>query len=82
MNIFKIIIILPITISVFLLAHHAIVKFSNHIDSCLDSGWCQKGTTVNINNTQIIVNENSCINNNGKWIEHKQICHFKHQFSN
>ena len=46
-------------------------------DACLDSGWCKEGMQVNNENGCFIVNEKSCIQNNGIWKPNKKVCHFK-----
>ena len=45
-------------------------------DICLDSGICKKGLELNTENGKIIVSQNTCISNNGKWQEKKEICSF------
>ena len=57
------------------------ISFLNYIsddkDICLDTGICKEGLTLNIENNQITVNEKTCTNNKGKWIDKDKICIFK-----
>lgn len=53
-----------------------IAYFWDDKDACLDSGWCKEGMQVNTENGCIIVNEKSCIQNNGIWKPNKKVCHF------
>ena len=46
------------------------------IDACLDSGICTEGLSLNTENGSIIVNEQTCIENDGKWIEERKVCSF------
>lgn len=47
------------------------------IDACLDSGFCKEGLTLNTEHGQIIVNEKTCKEENGTWIEKRKTCQFK-----
>ena len=44
-------------------------------DICLDIGSCNAGMEVNVEGKKIIVNEISCKENNGKWINNSY-CQF------
>lgn len=46
-------------------------------DACLDSGYCKEGLPLNIEGKKIIVNEQTCLENNGIWYSNKKVCHFK-----
>ena len=43
-------------------------------DACLDSGYCKEELSLNINGKTILINEQTCIENNGKWLSSKQVC--------
>ena len=45
-------------------------------DTCLDSGYCKEGLLLNINEKTILINEQTCIENNGKWLSVKKVCNF------
>ena len=45
-------------------------------DICIDSGICKKGLALNTENGKIIISEESCLENKGKWQEEKEICSF------
>lgn len=47
------------------------------MDTCLDSGYCKNGLSLHITGKKIIVNEQSCKENNGIWHENKKACQFK-----
>lgn len=53
------------------------IIFYNPQDACLDSGYCKKGLPLNIEGKKIIVNEQTCKENNGIWYQDKKVCHFK-----
>ena len=44
---------------------------------CAEDNYCRQGSTKYINNTKIIVSENTCLENNGVWISSKKRCDFK-----
>ncbi len=46
-------------------------------DACLDSGICKEGLPLNVEGRQIIVNEKTCKEENGNWIEKRKTCKFK-----
>lgn len=46
-------------------------------DACLDTGYCKEGLFLNLNGKRVMVNEQSCIENNGKWLSVENICQFK-----
>ena len=45
-------------------------------DACLDSGYCKEELSLNINGKTILINEQTCIENDGKWLSAKRICKF------
>lgn len=51
--------------------------FSDKQDACLDSGYCKEELQLNIEGKKIIVNEQTCNENNGTWHPDKKVCHFK-----
>lgn len=46
-------------------------------DACLDSAYCKEGLPLNIEGKKIIVNEQTCLENNGIWYPDKKVCRFK-----
>ena len=58
-----------------------IFLFTNYLnddkDICLDTGICKEGLIINTENGQITVNENTCAENKGKWINKDKACMFK-----
>ena len=46
-------------------------------DACLDSGYCKEELSLNINGKTILINEQTCIENDGKWLEDRKVCQFK-----
>lgn len=46
-------------------------------DICLDTGYCAAGLELKVNEKTIIVDENSCLANNGIWNQNKKLCVFK-----
>lgn len=48
------------------------------VDTCLDTGYCKAGLKLRIDaKKEIIINKQTCLENNGIWLENKQVCHFK-----
>ena len=45
-------------------------------DACLDSGYCKEELSLNINGKTILINEQTCIENNGEWLSIKKVCQF------
>lgn len=54
-----------------------IIFFSDPKDTCLDSGYCKAGVSVNIEAKEITVNEQNCKENNGIWYTDKKVCQFR-----
>ena len=46
-------------------------------DYCLEDGDCKVGRTIIINNKEILIDKNSCIENNWDWYEKSQYCKIK-----
>ena len=46
-------------------------------DFCLEDGDCKAGRIIIINNKEILINKNSCIENNWDWYEKSQYCKIK-----
>lgn len=55
---------------------YIIIVSADHYDVCLDSGYCKEGLALNINGKAILINEQTCIKNNGKWFSIKKVCQF------
>ena len=49
---------------------------SDPMDGCMDVGYCKEGLPLNIGNKKITVNEQTCIENDGKWLSIKKVCQF------
>ena len=45
-------------------------------DICLDTGYCKEGLILNTPNGKITVNQETCTQNNGKWLSIKKYCKF------
>ena len=78
-NIFRKLKFIIMTLLLFMLAGIVIlcVISSNPLDSCLDSGYCKEGLPLNIERKKITVNKQTCLENDGKWIEDRKVCQFK-----
>ena len=78
-NIFRKLKFIIMTLLLFMLAGIVIlcVISSNPLDSCLDSGYCKEGLPLNIEGKKITVNKQTCLENDGKWIEDRKVCQFK-----
>lgn len=78
-NIFRKLKFIIITLLLFILAGIVIfcVISSDPLDSCLDSGYCKEGLPLNIEGKKITVNKQTCLENDGKWIEDRKVCQFK-----
>ena len=46
-------------------------------DYCLEDGDCEAGRIIIINNKEILINKNSCIENHWDWHEKSQYCKIK-----
>ena len=83
--VFKTITIIFITIFIgliiFLISLALLVNILQRIlpksDYCLEDGDCKAGRINIINNKEILINKNSCIENNWDWYEKSQYCKIK-----
>lgn len=50
---------------------------SDPMDGCMDIGYCKEGLPLSIEGKKITVNKQTCLENNGKWIEDRKVCQFK-----
>ena len=50
---------------------------SDPMDGCLDIGYCKEGLLLSIEGKKITVNKQTCLENDGKWIEGRKVCQFK-----
>ena len=46
-------------------------------DYCLEDGDCKAGRIIIINNKEILIDKNSCIENNWDWYEKSKYCKIK-----
>lgn len=53
------------------------IIFYDPQDACLDSAYCKEGLPLNIEGKKIIVNEQTCLENNGIWYPNKKACNFR-----
>lgn len=80
MKIFEIILNIIIILGIifilfsFVLLHRYL---TDDVDTCLDIGFCKEGLPLNIEGKKVIVNKQTCIENNGIWYSDKKVCHFK-----
>ncbi|MBE7703789.1 MAG: hypothetical protein E7Z89_07055 [Cyanobacteria bacterium SIG28] len=49
---------------------------SDPMDACMDVGYCKEGLPLNIEGKKITVNKQTCIENDGKWLEDRKVCKF------
>ena len=49
---------------------------SDPMDGCMDVGYCKEGLPLNIEGKKITVNKQTCIENDGKWLEDRKVCKF------
>ena len=50
---------------------------SDPMDGCMDVGYCKEGLPLNIEGKKITVNKQTCLENDGKWIEDRKVCQFR-----
>lgn len=50
---------------------------SDPMDGCMDIGYCKEGLPLSIEGKKITVNKQTCLENDGKWIEDRKVCQFK-----
>ncbi|MBQ9246357.1 hypothetical protein IJ182_08835 [bacterium] len=72
-------IILSLVILIAVIAGISFVLLFNYIyddkDACLDSGVCNEGLTLRMNDgKEIIINKDTCIQYNGEWREKRRDC--------
>ena len=49
---------------------------SDPMDGCMDVGYCKEGLPLNIEDKKITVNKQTCLENDGKWLEDRKVCKF------
>ena len=49
---------------------------SDPMDGCMDVGYCKEGLPLNIEGKKITVNKQTCLENDGKWLEGRKVCKF------
>ena len=49
---------------------------SDPMDGCMDVGYCKEGLPLNIEGKKITVNKQTCLENDGKWLEDRKVCKF------
>ena len=76
LKLLRLFVIFVLTLFVVLIIGIAIIS-SDPMDSCLDSGYCKQGLPLNIEGKKITVNKQTCLENDGKWIEDRKVCQFK-----
>lgn len=54
-----------------------VLLINDDTDACLDSGYCKEGLPLNVQGKEIIINEQTCKDNNGMWHSDKKACQFK-----
>ena len=52
-------------------------RIYNDILDCLDFGTCKEGLSVNIEGQKITINQKTCIEHKGKWLEESNYCKFR-----
>ena len=50
--------------------------FFDPMDGCMDVGYCKEGLPLNIEGKKITVNKQTCLENDGKWLEDRKACKF------
>lgn len=68
---------LIIIVSVIVILCLIIFLTSSDKDVCLDTGFCKAGLELNTGKGNIIVNQQTCIENDGIWNNEKNVCKFK-----
>lgn len=66
-----------ICLSIFFVSLFFAIKNEINEDICLDTGYCAAGLELKVNEKTIIIDENSCLVNNGIWNQNKKLCVFK-----
>ncbi len=76
---FKIIFNTITLISFALFAIGVIIMFiisSDPMDDCMDVGYCKEGLPLNIGDKKITINKQTCLENDGQWLENRKVCKF------
>ena len=50
---------------------------SDPMDGCMDVGYCKEGLPLNIGNKKVIVNKQTCLENDGRWYDNRRVCQFR-----
>ena len=72
----RLFIIFVLALFVVLIIGIAIIS-SDPMDGCMDVGYFKEGLPLNIEGKKITVNKQTCLENNGKWLEDRKVCQFK-----
>ena len=76
LKLLRLFIIFVLALFVVLIIGIAIIS-SDPMDGCMDVGYCKEGLPLNIEGKKITVNKQTCLENDGKWIEDRKVCQFK-----
>ena len=71
----RLFIIFVLALFVVLIIGIAIIS-SDPMDGCMDVGYCKEGLPLNIEGKKITVNKQTCLENDGKWLEDRKVCKF------
>ena len=50
---------------------------SDPMDGCMDVGYCKEGLPLNIGHKKVIVNKQTCLENDGRWYDNRRVCQFR-----
>jgi len=75
LKLFGIFIVFLVGLFILLVIGIAIIS-SDPMDGCMDVGYCKKGLPLNIEGKKITVNKQTCLENDGKWLEGRKVCKF------
>ena len=76
LKLLRLFVIFVLALFVVLIIGIAIIS-SDPMDGCMDVGYCKEGLSLNIEGKKITVNKQTCLENDGKWIEDRKVCQFK-----
>ena len=54
-----------------------LISTSDPMDGCMDVGYCKEGLPLNIGHKKVIVNKQTCLENDGRWYDNRRVCQFR-----
>ena len=75
LKLFGIFIVFVLGLFILLVIGIAIISL-DPMDGCMDVGYCKEELPLNIEGKKITVNKQTCLENDGKWLQGRKVCKF------